>query len=262
MYRAHRVLPSDDAAAHLGYVWFVRWEREEPFTQQVVTLPAAHFVFEQDDRSGQRTSRFAGPGRKRFERVLSGAGHIVGLALRAGTASAWVKQPMARFVDRVVPLRSVWRRDVEGAERAILGAASDSAARAAAEEWVRRWRPVLDRDSLLAARLVEQVSRDRSLCRVEALVRSSGLAERSLQRLFHRCVGLSPKAVIRRIRLVEAAGALEARSAGSLAELALQLGYFDQAHFIRDFKSVVGVPPRTHRHRAALDEPVRVSRRR
>lgn len=250
MYQAHRVLPSDELSTHLSYVWFVRWERAEPFTQGVVTLPAAHFVFEQDDQSGRRSSRFAGPGRKRFERVLNGAGHIVGLALRAGTAFPWVKEPLARFVDRAVPLRSVWRRDLGEAERSILCAGSDLEASAVAEDWVRRWRPVLDRDSSLAARLIERVSRDRSMCRVEALVRSSGLSERSLQRLFHRCVGISPKAVIRRIRLVEAAGALERRTEGSLTELALRLGYFDQAHFIRDFKAVVGVAPLTHRRMA------------
>jgi AraC-like DNA-binding protein len=47
--------------------------------------------------------------------------------------------------------------------------------------------------------------------------------------------------VIKRYRLHEAAARLG--GAVDMAALALELGYFDQAHFIRDFKAVVGQPP-------------------
>ena len=54
---------------------------------------------------------------------------------------------------------------------------------------------------------------------------------------------MSPKWVIQRYRLHEAVEQLERGAEVDLAELALQLGYFDQAHFIRDFKALVGRPP-------------------
>ncbi|MBL8953079.1 MAG: helix-turn-helix transcriptional regulator [Myxococcaceae bacterium] len=243
VYDARRVLPADDLAEHVAYFWLVRWRLDAPYEQHAITLPAAHFVFEQNDATGARASRFAGPGRRRFTRRLEGAGHILGIALHAGTAFGWLRQPLARFVDRLVPLRTVWKRDVAEAERTILGARSDEAAVRAAERLVRRWKPEPDADSRLAARLVERTSHDRSLCRVEQLVALSGRSERGLQRLFHRHVGVSPKAVIRRFRLVEAADALDRKKVKSLTELAHQLGYYDQAHFVRDFKATVGRVP-------------------
>ncbi|MFN0061578.1 MAG: DUF6597 domain-containing transcriptional factor [Myxococcaceae bacterium] len=250
VYQARRVRPPDDLARHVDYFWLVRWSLTEPYEQNVLALPAAHFVFEQNDQTKQRESRFAGPGRARFTRVLEGAGHILGIAFHAGTAFPWVRRPLAPMADRLVPLGTVWRRDVRAAERAILSPRTETRAVDAAVKYARRWLPALDEPSTLAARLVEQISNDRTLCRVEQLVTHSGLPERSLQRLFHRYVGVNPKAVIRRFRLVEAAEALENPHPPRLTELAQSLGYFDQSHFIRDFRATVGRAPLEHRRRA------------
>ena len=78
---------------------------------------------------------------------------------------------------------------------------------------------------------------------MDDLVDRYGLNKRMLQRLFARYVGVSPKWVIQRYRLNEAAEQLATGESVSQAELALNLGYSDQAHFIRDFKSIVGVSP-------------------
>jgi len=48
---------------------------------------------------------------------------------------------------------------------------------------------------------------------------------------------------IQRYRVVEAAERLVADVSNDFARLALDLGYADQAHFIRDFRKLVGCPP-------------------
>lgn len=78
---------------------------------------------------------------------------------------------------------------------------------------------------------------------VEDVARIAGVSVRVLQRLFSRHVGASPKWVLRRQRLIEAARRLEAGQVVSFAELFTSLGYFDQAHFIKDFKAMVGKTP-------------------
>ena len=61
--------------------------------------------------------------------------------------------------------------------------------------------------------------------------------------MFNDYVGVSPKWVIQRYRLQEAAERLAEGRATSLETLALELGFFDQAHFCRDFKALVGRTP-------------------
>jgi AraC-like DNA-binding protein len=74
---------------------------------------------------------------------------------------------------------------------------------------------------------------------------------RTLQRLAHRYVGLSPAAMIRRRRLQDAAERLRVDPGADLAALAAELGYADHAHLTRDFRSVLGIAPRTYRADAA-----------
>jgi transcriptional regulator GlxA family with amidase domain len=78
---------------------------------------------------------------------------------------------------------------------------------------------------------------------VEQLAERLGLSRRTLERVFRRCVGVSPKWVLTRQRLQEAAERLAKGEALDCGRLALELGYFDQAHFIKDFRAFVGRSP-------------------
>ena len=69
------------------------------------------------------------------------------------------------------------------------------------------------------------------------------LSVRKLERLFSAFVGVGPKWVIQRYRLHEAAERIAADATLDGATLAFELGYADQAHFIRDFRRLVGKSP-------------------
>ena len=91
--------------------------------------------------------------------------------------------------------------------------------------------------------LVARIAANPGLCSVQALAEEAGVAVRTLQRLFGQYVGVAPKWVINRYRLHEAVERLQSGRNVAWAELALALGYFDQAHFIRDFTQLVGRSP-------------------
>ncbi len=83
------------------------------------------------------------------------------------------------------------------------------------------------------------------MTRVETVAEQFGLGIRKLQRLFLNYVGVSPKWVIQRYRLIEAAERMREATTNLLdfAKLAVDLGYADQSHLIRDFKVLVGMTP-------------------
>ena len=86
---------------------------------------------------------------------------------------------------------------------------------------------------------------------VMELAERHGVSTRTLQRLFARHVGVGPKWVLRRLRLHDALEALGGGRDVEWASFALDLGYFDQAHFIRDFRAVVGRSPTEYAREAA-----------
>jgi transcriptional regulator GlxA family with amidase domain len=93
-----------------------------------------------------------------------------------------------------------------------------------------------------AASLVDRIVADPALRRVDQLALAAGMTVRGVQRLFAEYVGVSPKWVMRRARLHEAARA-DSGEPVDWAGLAADLGYADQAHLTRDFTATIGVPP-------------------
>ena len=86
---------------------------------------------------------------------------------------------------------------------------------------------------------------------IGSLAATHGVSPRSLQRAFQRLVGLGPKWVLLRYRLHEAAERIATGEANDLTELALDLGYFDVAHFTRQFTAAMGQSPGAYARRCA-----------
>ncbi|MCI1754330.1 MAG: helix-turn-helix domain-containing protein [Flavobacteriales bacterium] len=78
------------------------------------------------------------------------------------------------------------------------------------------------------------------------MVKQSGLARRQFERRFRSTTGFSPALFLRILRFQRCFRMLENGTVGSLTELALEAGYFDQSHFIRDFKRFSGMNPRSY----------------
>ena len=91
--------------------------------------------------------------------------------------------------------------------------------------------------------IVEYVEGDTGVQRVGQVCDKFAITERTLQRLTARRIGLSPKWLVQRRRLHEAAERLTAGDRPDLARVAADLGYADQAHFGRDFRTVTGLTP-------------------
>nr|WP_277626458.1 helix-turn-helix domain-containing protein [Arsenicicoccus piscis] len=120
-----------------------------------------------------------------------------------------------------------------------------------------------DEDYALA-RVLAQAATDPSITRVDQFADIAHLSVRALQRLTRRYIGVSPKWLIMRARVHDALEALHAAaadpsSAEPLDDLAARLGWFDQSHFTRDFRSIVGQSPAAYRDQLGLPPTARTT---
>ena len=237
--RHRRYLVDPPLDAQLEHWWTVAWDLPpgERLDGSTLSHPCFHVVVE----AGR--ARVAGVPRARFRRALEGTGRVFGAKFRPGAFRVLLDGPASAFTDRVVPFSEVvGKARARAYERAIEAAPDDDARVVVATRFFRALLPPPPPDARLLQELVEAAASDRHLTTVEALRARSGLHLRELQRWFKDAVGVGPKWVIQRYRLHEALAALEA-GRGTVATLAADLGYADQAHFTRDFKRVVGMPP-------------------
>jgi AraC-like DNA-binding protein len=250
-----RFEPDATLVPWIDVYWGTRWDLrgQSPHDTGVLSDPTVHLVIERG------RSRLVGTHRLRFSRRLEGQGRILGTKLWPAAIRGFVDVPVSQWTDRIVPLREVVDVDIAKLERAVLAIDDDGTAFELLGQTWRRFARPLDEAAILARKIVEHVASTEGVIRVEQLVATFGIDERALQRLFVRNIGVTPKWVIRRVRLQEAAAWLERSPAPALAELAARLGYADQAHFARDFTAVVGVSPRAFAKRLQEAERIKAA---
>lgn len=232
------------------HVWVPRWRLPPGVVveQGVLDYPSANLVIEAD------AAGLYGPELGRSHQRLEGTGWAVGALLQPGVARLLVAGPMRALIGGSVPLDELRVTDAAGLARDVRAAAAagdDAASVSAFEAWLAAQSLEIDDDARLVRRVVELAEHDRSILRAEDLARASGLGLRTLQRLVREQLGLTPKWLIRRYRMQEAAAALAAPDPPSLADLAAELGFADQAHLTREFRAVIGETPRRYALAAA-----------
>jgi AraC-like DNA-binding protein len=82
---------------------------------------------------------------------------------------------------------------------------------------------------------------------IRRIVQASGYSHRTLISVFRRAVGLTPKQYSRVLRLQRVLEIISTAGTPSLADIALDAGFTDQAHFSREFRPFAGVTPAAYR---------------
>ncbi|MFD5466043.1 DUF6597 domain-containing transcriptional factor [Kitasatospora sp. NPDC127059] len=235
LIRVDRLAPAPAVARFVEYYWTVRWDLtgHPPYEQKVLAHPNVHLVFEAP------RARVYGVDRSLFVRRLEGAGQVLGVKFRPGAFRPFAGHPVGELADRSVPAADYFGPGADKANTLVL----DGPGAERADAFLLPRLPAPDPVAEEVAAMVERITGSPDLCRVDDLARELGLTVRRLQRLFAEYVGASPKWVLRRARLHEAAERVSAEGELDLAALAVELGYADQAHLTRDFTAAVGISP-------------------
>jgi AraC-like DNA-binding protein len=241
--RLNRYYPSAELAGVLDHHWIVEWDLrgQPPHVQRTLPYPCVNLVFDR-----RRTGIF-GVVSGAFETTLTDAGRVIGLRFRPGAFRAFFGKPMRLLTDKVLPVSTLLGCGDAQAEALVLGAQDDAGMVSAAESLLLRVLPPPDPQVERIHAILQMLHQDTGVMQVRDLAERVGLSERSLQHIFSDYVGVTPKWVIRRYRLHEAADQLASGASIDLAQLADGLGYFDQAHFTRDFRKLVGQAPAAYR---------------
>lgn len=235
---------SDVVGRYVEWYWSVRWDlRDRPaYVAEVLPHPSVNVTFEV---TPSRTGAFVnGVSTTKFERELSGSGWTFGVKFWPGGFGAFTGLDVGSFRDDVLPLGEVFD-DADRLTDLVMSARDDERRRAVVDAFLSRRMTGAEDDPAYrqVLEIVGAIVTDRSLTRVDQLTERYAVPVRTLQRLFRRYVGVGPKWVLRRYRLHDGADLLARGRTDELAALAVELGYFDQAHFSREFSEQVGMAP-------------------
>ncbi|MAU08468.1 MAG: AraC family transcriptional regulator [Anaerolineaceae bacterium] len=238
-FRLTRHAPAPDLADVIDRYWVIDWDLrgQPPYEQSTISSPHINMVFDP-----YKTGIF-GVATKRFNYLLKGQGQVFAVKFHIGAFYPFIQSPVSEFTDSLISLGNAFGQAGETLQKQVMVANDVHSKIMLVEDFLRGHLPQPDDNVALVQQIITEIEQDRNLMRVEDLAQRMGYSPRSLQRLFHQYVGASPKWTIRRYRLQDAADLLDQRTPDDWARLAANLGYFDQAHFIKDFKDLIGETP-------------------
>ncbi|HEY2139385.1 MAG TPA: helix-turn-helix domain-containing protein [Chthoniobacterales bacterium] len=172
--------------------------------------------------------------------------HLVGVRLRAGGAWPLLGLPLSEFTGRVVDMDAVLGREIDRLREDLGEAFDDDRRFTLVEEWLlRRIRGRVQPPRAVQYAL-EVIQRGDEALRIGRIADEIGLSHKHLLREFDRCVGLRPKTFARLCSFQRAIDWIGHKPSVDWADAALVCGYYDQAHFIHEFRSFSGLTPESY----------------
>ena len=230
--------------------WLLRWDLPPGTSYLSSTLPhpACTLSVErghQRPEVGEDPVVVTGVLTHRFDVRVQDQGWVYGVKFRPGGLASLAGASARPWRDATVPALEVFPAATVEAMRELGPDLSPAECRERVDAILHTDQaPEPAYDTVLA--VVSTMLEDRSLVRVAQVEERCGIERRRLQRLFERYVGATPKWTLARYRIHDAVSDLDSGYDGSLADLAARYGWFDQAHFTREFTELVGVPPGTY----------------
>ncbi len=231
--------PAQTIAPIIDYYWILSWDLRHrgPHIQNTVPQPNVHVAFEPG------SSHVYGVVTGKYSRCLEGTSRVFAIKFAPGMFRPFLGEPVSLLGNRTRPVQEVFGKEGVALQATLTSQAPENDLVAAADDFFLAHIPEYDEKAHISKRLVRQILEDRGLRNTDDLALRSGTNKRGLQRLFAEYVGASPKWVIRLYRLHEAVNRLRSGERLDGAQLAYDLGYFDQSHLINDFKHIVGYTP-------------------
>jgi AraC-like DNA-binding protein len=190
-----------------------------------------------------RESWLSGQHRRPIVIESAKSSRMIGARFRPGGLHPFLEMPVSELNDAVEETSSIWRSKTRELRERLLAASSvDERFRVLDRELLVWGRGELEPDPCLAFAL-DRLVRLPGETSIRFLAEEVGLTQKRLVRAFEEKVGLKPKTLSRVLRFQTVVKRLESESRVSWSFLAQEAGYYDQAHFIRDFESLSGLSP-------------------
>lgn len=242
-YQLSRQIPSTSLADFIEQYWMVEWDLVDkpPHIQQNIPAPCVNITFD------NQTCQVIGPVTHKFSYALEGKGRILGIKFQPAGFSPLIGLSLDSITDKIFGLEQITSQPIDVLYNQLILSSNIAEVSHIFEQF-------LATTSLAACSqkttkniqkvnlIVGEIANNSSLTRVEQLSEIFALPPRTMQRLFKDYVGLSPKWVLRKYRLHDVLELFE-KNMPDFQQIILDLGYYDQAHFIKDFKSMTGQTP-------------------
>ncbi len=175
---------------------------------------------------------------------LPGNVDTLGVRFEPAGASAFFRPAMGELTDASWPLDALWPGSTGPLLETLATCARQQRFACLESTLLARMRTSGSVRAVTAC--VQRITASGGRVRIDDLASEVGSSPRSIQRAFVRRVGIGPKLLARITRFQSAVRRLRDDAPGSWCHFALDHGYADQSHLIREFQAFGGLSPRRY----------------
>lgn len=244
-----RIEPAKHLHRYIDCYWIIKDNDPQPHSQKIIPDGFAELIFhfgdpyriKLDDKwKMQSNSLLAGQITKYFYLQNTGVSDILGIKLKPTTVTHLFGIDAAKLTDGVPNLTSFGNRPKDLAT--IIHSANEQERVQRAEEFFTSITSGFEPANNVVDRALELIHARNGMISVSEIISIINLSERQFERLFKKYVGLSPKFYARIIRF-NYIFQLKENKKEFWTDLALDAAFYDQSHFIRNFKAFTGESP-------------------
>jgi len=206
-------------------------------------------IFEDETSTRFRTVKKAWISGERTRYIVIGAAtndSMVGIRFRPGGAYPFFRFPISELSESVTELDLIWGRLVDEIRDELAAIESPDDRLLRLESFLLRQVQRSLEPNRLIAFAVNQLQHSPQFLAIRDLASTIGITQKHLISQFEKVVGLRPKSFARVCKFQKVVNLIEQKDQIEWSTLALDCGYYDQAHFIREFQSFSGLNPSTY----------------
>jgi AraC-like DNA-binding protein len=254
----YRLKPKMPLGALVECLWY--WEGAPAPHRQERLLPQAQAamilnlhddpIAIYEDEAGARsygTAVFSGARSNCFTIDCDQQERVVGVQFASGGACPFFRMPMSELEDASFDMADLWGREAASVRERVLAAPTPRAMLQVLAACLEERLHLAERNTLRLHPAVIYMARELDICdgpgRVQAVTAKIGMSQRRVAQLFHEQVGVSPKTFHRVRRFQQTLQRLRGVHPVNWADLAIDCGYYDQAHLSHDFRQIAGMTP-------------------
>jgi len=194
-------------------------------------IQACHHVW----ASGLRTEPITIPAGKKSEMMV--------ISFKKGKASSFFPFPMEEIADSVVDANLVWGLEFGYLRERLLSMTDIKLRFLLVEEFLlKQFQSQLKADPCISFAIQEMTSRPDTVS-IARMNNKIGYSQKHFASMFRRAVGVTPKAYLKIMRFQKAVQTIDSVADADWRLIALECGFYDQSHFINDFKHFSGFTP-------------------
>jgi len=249
--------PHSDLASLVKFYWTLEVPKEDhPRKQRIVPDGNIEMIFmlgddvkrftSEEDYILQPRAMVIGQITEPFYILPTGAVKTFGACFYPFGFANFVSVPILELANRETALSSLFEKELVQELEKNIHAAEDTTARIQCiENFLLTKLNDIDTVDIIVRSTIDTIFSSKGKAPINSILKKDPSKKRQLERKFKKQVGLSPKQLSKVIRLQAALKMiLLNQDANNLTNIAYDSGFYDQSHFIRDFKEFTGINPK------------------